>query len=166
MLIKLPHDFQKKHRLLIKQYLIDYRRLTQNQWWTVLEGFDLLANATIQQPTATYSFRTFYRLWVDEVYANYFLNKIITLDNPEQNGLTLQTALERQIVAQLRQLGWIDIQHTPDTLYRKDIAFIGGRALQKDIYLRSQSSVICANLGYAFGHTISPTKQSAIHLMT
>jgi hypothetical protein len=83
----------------------------------VLEGFDLLAYATIQQGTATYTFRTFYRLWVDNVYANYFLNKIITLHNPEQDGLRLQTALERQIVAQLGQLGWIDIQHFPDSLY-------------------------------------------------
>jgi len=114
--VKLPNSFQRKHWHVLEQYLAN-QRLSSSQWWTLLEGFDFLKNATVQRGSERYTFRAFYRLRVDKVYANAFLKKLSISDKPEQDGLALHASYERQLITQLIQSGWIDVRNYPSTLY-------------------------------------------------
>lgn len=117
LFIQLPQKFMQVHQIIVEKYLIDSRKLTKSQWKVALEAFDLLATATAQKGTQVYTFRTLYRLLIDKVYADSFLKALPKMHDPERNGMLLQAKITRQIGAQLRQSGWIDVQLAPYSLY-------------------------------------------------
>lgn len=117
LFIWLPQGFQAQHQLVVEQYLVDSRKLTRNQWKLVLQAFDLLGSATAQQGGEVHTFRTLYRLLIENVYANPYLKKLTGMNNPEQEGLQLQAKITHQIETKVKQFGWVDLQLAPYSLY-------------------------------------------------
>lgn len=115
--ITLPRRFQNKHRYAIERYLVNSKALLPAQWQVVIEAIDILRNATIRHEYKQQSFNTFYKRFVDNVYADTFLQNLLAFPNPERDGPQLQATFRHQIISQLRTSDSYDLRQEPNSLY-------------------------------------------------
>ena len=105
--IQLSTEFTKDHQRALVQYIINPNGLTQAERQTLFQAIDLLRNSQVTVDGITLTFSEFYRRFVDETYADAFINTLLASDAVEAVGvgegqpglLDRSGALERPVQA-------------------------------------------------------------------
>lgn len=103
MLIKIPPTFTQEHHKVLTTYLTDSRRLRSFEWPKVYQAIDFLEQAQIIFPSERWSFRRVYNEYIDRLFADLYLDRLLILnDIPNQNP-ALVAMFARQIRTTLEQ---------------------------------------------------------------
>lgn len=100
-----PANFTSAHEAAIIDFLAD-RLQGRDSWRLVSNAFDLLDQATIIKTEEQYTFREFYRLFVDEIMADDYLEALLTLKDVRTESPALWAKFARRIVSAMFQEGW------------------------------------------------------------
>ena len=92
------------HRRVLHEYLRGEGRLTREQWHVLREAIDLLEQSSLVINEQEYTFKRFYNDFIDQRFADPFLNALVGLKDVEQEAARLQAATAREIVVAVRQL--------------------------------------------------------------
>ena len=87
----------------MSEYLRGAGRLTREQWQSLREAVDLLAQSTITVRGREYRFARFYETFIDQQFAEAFLSAQVATSEVAQDAPRLQAATARQIVQWIQQ---------------------------------------------------------------
>lgn len=105
--IILPTAFTERHQRAIEQYIQD-AWLTPDEWQHVLEAFDLLSQAQVQQEDEIRTFAAIYHTVIEEPLAADFLARLLQLADPEREGIPLKATYARAVTDRLLRSRWYD----------------------------------------------------------
>jgi hypothetical protein len=105
MRILIPLAFSRPHEQALTAYLADYRRLNTGRWQRLYEAIDLLAQAKIMIGETSYTFRQLYDSYVDQPFADEYIEKLLALDYVVAKTPALIAAYARQIGPALEEAG-------------------------------------------------------------
>ena len=103
LIINLPSDFTPFHEDIIIRYLADQLH-GRDDWRLATEAFGLLDSTTLTTDDNTVSLREFYRYFVDERFADRYLQALLGLTDVRRQSPTLWAEFARQIVQAFRQV--------------------------------------------------------------
>ena len=106
--ITLPTDFTQQHAAALGQYLQNEARLDRAQWELVWDGADILRQATVALSGRAQTFANLYDNLVDRVYAGPFIEALYQFDDVARQTEQKRAVVARQIVADLREVGYYD----------------------------------------------------------
>jgi hypothetical protein len=112
--IVLPTEFTQKHATALGEYFQSETRLNRTQWELIWDGIDILRQATIILKGKTQTFANLYDNLVDRVYADAFIEALYRFDDVARQAEQRRAAVARQIVADLREIGYYD-RAVPET---------------------------------------------------
>lgn len=100
-------------RLLVRheEALVAYLRaprLSFDQWVTLMEAIDWLGESTVTTDGQSMTFRTFYEVHVEAVFADDFLRDVVTMDDLDRDAPPRQAAVARVISVWLEQAEGFD----------------------------------------------------------
>ena len=138
LIINLPGDFTPFHEDIIIRYLADQLH-GRDDWRLATEAFGLLDSTTLTTDDNTVSLREFYRYFVDERFADRYLQALLGLTDVRRQSPTLWAEFARQIVQAFRQLPWQVDQQTGSRLCLSYLlywwnAFARGYAFEVEIF--------------------------------
>ena len=144
--IKLPANFTSAHEAAVIDYLID-RLHGQNAWRLASDAFDILDRATIVTEANHYSFRAFYRTFVDDAIADEYLKELLSLLDIQTESSSLWARFARRIAIKFDTEGWYRTEVTETRLLLSYVlywwgAFARGYAFEVEIFRDLQTSGI------------------------
>lgn len=144
--IELPSNFRPVHEHAVIAYLMDNLR-GRDQWALMFEAIDLLDQAVVVIVSERRTFRTVYRQVVDQLYADSYINELLSLKDIKEESPGLWARFARQIVSDVSQRGW-QRPDVPETRLLLSYllywwgAFARGYALEVEVYHDLQQSGI------------------------
>jgi len=97
-------DIEQERALV--SYLAAPHTLTRAEWKIIWNVMDVLRTASVTVGEQHYTFSEFYRVNIDDVYADAFLNALWDAEQPEFVGRQLKTSTSRAIRQLFRTQGW------------------------------------------------------------
>jgi hypothetical protein len=101
--ILLPADFREEHRQIVLAYLLRGHEFNRNEWRRAIVAFDLLKNGVVMTPAGMLPFPLIYRQYVEDSYANLFIEKLFEAGPVEPTSTKLWSRIARQIPTDLIQ---------------------------------------------------------------
>lgn len=106
--IALPSNLTSEHLAALGQYLRSDLQLDQAQWKLVWDAADSLRRATATLQGRTRTFASLYDAFVDQVYADPFIETLYHLSDLSQQAEGKRAKVARQSVVDLREAGYSD----------------------------------------------------------
>jgi hypothetical protein len=103
--IALPAALSDVHLRVAIKYFEKTNRLTPKEWKTALETFDTLHKATVTVGRRRMTFQQAYDRLVDVKYAGAFIDQLMALKDPDDQGETIQQETARAILRLLEEEG-------------------------------------------------------------
>jgi hypothetical protein len=97
---QLPVTYQR----VLLQYFQDEEWLTYSSWVTLSKAVDLLSNSAIILDRKQQTFRQFYNQYIDQQFADTFINQLFVLDNLEREAYRLRASISQEIIRFLEQI--------------------------------------------------------------
>jgi hypothetical protein len=104
--IQLSTGFTKDHQRALVQYVINPNGMTQAERQTLFQAIDRLRDSQVTVDGATLTFSEFYRRFVDEAYADVFINTLLASDTVEEVGKRYKNRVKLEIPTRFAQEGW------------------------------------------------------------
>lgn len=102
--IHLPSDFTANQERLILTYLTQgWQVISQAEWRKTYQAFDLLHEAIVITDTQKRTFRQVYQRQINDVYADLYIDRLLTLADVSRERVSLQASFARTIANSLRQ---------------------------------------------------------------
>lgn len=138
IIFHLPDSFTPLQEDVVIRYLADQLH-GQADWRLATEAFTLLDSATFAMAGNTVSLRRFYQYFVDEQFADMYLQALLNLTDVRRQSPTLWAGVARQITQAFRQLPWQADQQPASRLCLSYLlywwnAFARGYAFEVEIF--------------------------------
>ena len=104
--IHLPKPLNAEQQRALMSYLTAPHTLTRAEWIIIWNVMDVLRTAIVTVREQHYTFAEFYRVNIDDVYADVFLNALWDMEQPEFVGRQLKTRTSKAIRWLFRTQGW------------------------------------------------------------
>lgn len=104
--IYLPKTLNVEQQQVLISYLNAPRTLTRTEWTIIWNVMDVLRTAIVTVGEQRYTFSEFYRVNIDDVYADAFLNDLWDAEQPEFVGRQLKTRISKEIRHLFRTQSW------------------------------------------------------------
>lgn len=105
MQILLPSDFREEHRQIALAYLLRGHQFQRDEWRQAVIAFDMLKSSVVITPTGLMPFPVIYRRYVEDPYANIFIERLYAAGLTEPAATTLWASVARQIGSDLTKAG-------------------------------------------------------------
>ena len=104
--IHLPEPLSAEQQQALFSYLAAPHTLTRAEWSIIWNVMDVLRTASVTVGEQHYTFAEFYRMNIDDVYADAFLNVLWNAEQPEPVGRQLKIRTSKAIRQLFRTQGW------------------------------------------------------------
>lgn len=102
-MIQIVGHLLSEHDAALSEYLRGAGRLTRAQWQSLREAIDLMAHSIVTFQERDYTFTRFYETFIDQQFAESFLQALVVTSDVAQDAPRLQAATARQIVQWVQQ---------------------------------------------------------------
>ena len=106
--IDLPFSFRAQHRRATLAYLVERRAMSDADWLTDEEAFDLLRGAKARLGGREKTIEEIYNEVVENKYADDFIQRLLQASDVPQEAERLRHEIAKTIISQLTELGWFD----------------------------------------------------------
>lgn len=103
--VHLPAEFTRAHRQAIQNYWLGQESVSGSEWLALIQAMNVLRRAELVYPEQSESFAAIYDRYVDAVYSDKFIERLLGLPDPEKDSEPLRAAVSRQIMGDLRKAG-------------------------------------------------------------
>jgi hypothetical protein len=139
-----------EHRSAILKYITRQGELTGSEAAIALEAFNLLAESQVACHEETRTFAAVYERLIDRTYADDFIERLLSLPEPEQmEANALKATIARQIMPRLRAEGLYDPK-VPESAYLLAYAYWWWDAFAKGYIFEAQVFDDLARSGIEF----------------
>lgn len=111
--IDLPFSFRDEHRRATLKYLAERRAMSDEDWFTAFEAFDLLRQAKARLGSRVKTFSEIYNDVVESKYASDFINRLLQASSIPKEASRLRKDIAEKILRELTELGWFDPRISP-----------------------------------------------------
>ena len=106
--IQLPSTFTRRYRQVITRYLSQgWWRLSASERRAGFEAFNILHAAWVQWDDESLTFRQVYDTYVDRVWADRYIDELLSLSNPAEQHSALRRRFVTLVVSSLRKIGLV-----------------------------------------------------------
>ena len=104
--IQLSTGFIKTHQRVLVQYVVNPNRMTQAERRVLFQAIDRLRYSHVIVDEISFTFSEFYNRFVDEVYADTFINALLESKEAEEVGKRHKKRVKQEIPTRFAQEGW------------------------------------------------------------
>lgn len=106
--IHFPSTFTQRYRQVITRYLAEgWGRLSSDERKLGFEAFNILHTARVQYPTGSFTFHQVYERYVERVWADRYISRLLALGLPAKQHPALRRRIATLIVASLKKAGLV-----------------------------------------------------------
>jgi len=105
--IELTPDLTAEDTEVLRRYLVDSFRLSDQEWQRLRSAIDRLSRSTVVFGGRQYHFSRFYNVFINGTYARPFLQQLRHLSDLQRQGPALQADVARKITTWLRLNGLV-----------------------------------------------------------
>ena len=106
--IHFPSTFTRRYRQVITRYLAEgWGRLSPDERKLGFEAFNILHTARVQYPTGSFTFHQVYERYVERVWADRYISRLLALSLPAKQHPALRRRIAALIVASLQKAGLV-----------------------------------------------------------
>lgn len=106
--IDLPFSFRDEHRRATLKYLAERRAMSDKDWFTAFEAFDLLRQAKARLGSRVQTFSEIYNDVVEKNKADDFIKRLLQASSIPKEASRLRKDIAEKILRELTELGWFD----------------------------------------------------------